>query len=83
MNASQKRRTSPSDFPFGSKSDPPFPPPNGRPVKAFLKICSNAKNLSIPSSTLGWNRNPPLYGPSALNGGGNCIPFPSREGMKQ
>jgi len=32
---------------FGSKSEPPFPPPKGRPVREFLKICSNPKNFKI------------------------------------
>ena len=52
-------------FPFGSKSEPPLPPPIGKPVKAFLKICSNAKNFKIDKLTEGWNLNPPLYGPIA------------------
>ena len=33
----QKRMISPSDLPLGSKSEPPFPPPSGRPVSEFLK----------------------------------------------
>ena len=33
-----------SDFPLGSKSAPPFPPPIGNVVKLFLKVCSKAKN---------------------------------------
>ena len=52
--------TSASDFPLGSKSAPPLPPPIGSPVRLFLKICSNPKNLMIPSYTEGWNRRPPL-----------------------
>ena len=56
----QKRMTSPSDLPFGSKSEPPLPPPIGRPVSEFLKICSNPKNLMMPRFTLGWKRKPPL-----------------------
>ena len=32
-----------SDLPFGSKSEPPLPPPIGRPVSEFLNICSNPK----------------------------------------
>src|SRR3989304_3683840 len=66
MKLWQNRIPSPSDFPFGSKSDPPFAPPIGSPVREFLKICSNPRNLMIPRYTEGWNRNPPLYGPSAL-----------------
>ena len=54
-----------SDFPFGSKSEPPFPPPIGRPVNEFLNICSNPKNLIILKLTDGWNLRPPLYGPIA------------------
>ena len=57
--------TSVSDFPFGSKSDPPFPPPIGRVVKAFLKTCSKARNFRILMFTEGWNLSPPLYGPIA------------------
>ena len=47
MNAWQKRMISPSDLPDGSKSEPPLPPPIGRPVKEFLKICSKPRNLQI------------------------------------
>ena len=65
MNDWQKRRTSSSDFPFGSKSDPPLPPPIGKVVSAFLNTCSKARNFSKPSVTSGWKRNPPLYGPIA------------------
>ena len=54
-----------SDLPLGSNFDPPFPPPIGSPVSAFLKICSNPKNLIIPMFTDGWKRSPPLYGPIA------------------
>lgn len=61
----QKRITSASERPFGSKSLPPLPPPIGRPVSAFLKICSKPRNFTVPSVTLGWKRRPPLYGPSA------------------
>ena len=43
----------------------PFPPPMGRVVRAFLKICSNPKNLMIERLTEGWSRSPPLYGPMA------------------
>ena len=66
MKLWQKRIISLSDFPCGSKSDPPLPPPIGSVVNAFLKICSNPKNLIIPRFTLGCNLNPPLYGPIAL-----------------
>src|SRR5260370_1173704 len=52
------------DASWGSKSDPPFAPPIGMPVRAFLKICSKPRNLIVPKYTEGWNRNPPLYGPS-------------------
>ena len=53
MKLWQKRITSLSDFPFGSKSDPPLPPPIGRVVKLFLKTCSNAKNFKILRFTEG------------------------------
>ena len=36
MNDWQKRMTSPSLRPLGSKSLPPLPPPMGMPVRAFL-----------------------------------------------
>jgi hypothetical protein len=38
---------------------------NLRPVKAFLKICSNPRNFRIDMFTDGWKRSPPLYGPNA------------------
>ena len=56
----QKLITSLSDFPFGSKSEPPFPPPMGKVVRLFLKTCSKPKNLSILRFTEGWNLRPPL-----------------------
>ena len=37
MKAWQNLITSISDFPLGSKSAPPFPPPIGNPVNEFLK----------------------------------------------
>jgi hypothetical protein len=49
----QKRMISLSDLPLGLKFDPPLPPPMGRPVKLFLKVCSNAKNLRMLWLTLG------------------------------
>ena len=54
-----------SDFPFGSKSEPPLPPPIGSPVNEFLNICSNPRNFIILKLTDGWNLSPPLYGPIA------------------
>ena len=45
--------TSASDLPFGSKSEPPLPPPIGRVVREFLRICSKPRNLITPSFTLG------------------------------
>ena len=57
--------TSSSDLPLGSKSEPPFPPPIGKPVNEFLNICSKARNFRIEALTLGWNLSPPLYGPIA------------------
>ena len=50
-NAWQKRIISPSDLPRGEKSEPPLPPPIGRVVSAFLKVCSKAKNLSMDGDT--------------------------------
>ena len=61
----QKRITSPSDLPFGSKSEPPLPPPIGRPVRLFLNICSKPRNLMTEALTDGCRRRPPLYGPIA------------------
>ncbi|CAM8493654.1 hypothetical protein ESCOCP365M1_20400 [Escherichia coli] len=65
ISAWQKRITSPSLFPFGSKSLPPLPPPIGRVVRAFLKVCSKPRNLRMERLTDGWKRIPPLYGPMA------------------
>ena len=45
---------------LGSKSEPPLPPPMGSVVSEFLKICSNPRNLTIDSVTVGWNRSPPV-----------------------
>ena len=69
----QNAITSRSDLPFGSKSEPPLPPPIGSPVREFLKICSNPRNLIIPRFTEGCKRSPPLYGPIALL---NCTRYP-------
>ena len=60
MNDWQKRMTSASDLPFGLKFAPPLPPPIGNPVSEFLNVCSNARNFSTLSVTLGWKRMPPL-----------------------
>ena len=51
------RITSLSDFPFGLKSEPPFPPPIGKVVKEFLKTCSNPKNFKILSLLMDENAN--------------------------
>ena len=66
MKLWQKRITSASDLPLGLKSEPPFAPPMGRVVRAFLKVCSNARNFMMLRFTLAWKRIPPLYGPMAL-----------------
>ena len=47
MKLWQKRMISPSLLPLGLKLAPPLPPPIGRPVSAFLKVCSKARNLRI------------------------------------
>ena len=60
MKAWQKRITSRSDLPLGLKSEPPFAPPMGSVVSAFLKICSKPRNLRIEGFTEGWKRKPPL-----------------------
>ncbi len=60
MKLWQKRITSLSLLPLGSKSDPPLPPPMGSVVSEFLKTCSNARNLRMPRLTDGWKRSPPL-----------------------
>ncbi len=60
MKLWQKRMTSLSDFPFGSKSEPPLPPPIGSVVSAFLNVCSKARNFRMPRLTDGWNLRPPL-----------------------
>lgn len=59
MKLWQKRMTSLSLFPLGSKSEPPLPPPIGREVKLFLKTCSKPKNLMIERLTEGCKRKPP------------------------
>ena len=56
----QKRITSPSLLPLGSKSLPPLPPPMGRVVRLFLNVCSNPRNFKMLRFTLGWKRKPPL-----------------------
>ena len=60
MNDWQNFITSLSDLPFGSKSEPPLPPPIGRVVRLFLKVCSKARNFRIERFTEGWKRMPPL-----------------------
>ena len=52
----QKRMISASERPFGSKSEPPLPPPMGRPVRLFLNTCSKPRNLMTEAFTLGWKR---------------------------
>src|SRR5215470_6769907 len=66
MKLWQKRITSLSLLPLGSKSEPPLPPPIGSVVSEFFSTCSNARNFRMPRFTEGWNRRPPLYGPMAL-----------------
>ena len=66
ISAWQKRITSPSLLPLGSKSDPPLPPPIGSVVSAFFSVCSKARNFRIDRFTDGWKRMPPLNGPIAL-----------------
>jgi len=39
---------------------PPFPPPMGSVVKAFLNTCSKARNFKMLRFTDGWKRKPPL-----------------------
>ncbi len=47
--------TSLSDFPCGSKSEPPTAADQA--VRAFAKkICSNPRNLMMPRFTEKWNR---------------------------
>ena len=60
MNDWQNFITSLSDLPLGSKSEPPLPPPIGRVVRLFLKVCSKARNFRIERFTEGWKRMPPL-----------------------
>ena len=43
---------------LGSKSEPPLPPPMGSVVSEFLKICSNPRNLTIDSVTVGVEAEP-------------------------
>ena len=35
-------------LPWGSKSEPPVPPPMGRVVRLFLKVCSKPRNFRMP-----------------------------------
>ncbi len=51
MKLWQKRMTSASLLPLGSKSEPPLPPPMGSVVRAFLNTCSKARNLRMPRFT--------------------------------
>ena len=60
MKAWQKRMISASDLPLGLKSEPPFAPPMGSVVRAFLNVCSKPRNLSIERLTALWKRSPPL-----------------------
>ena len=60
MKLWQKRMTSWSLLPLGSKSLPPLPPPMGSVVREFLKTCSKARNFRMPRFTDGWKRRPPL-----------------------
>ena len=53
MKLWQKCMTSLSLFPFGSKSDPPLPPPIGSVVSEFLSTCSKARNFRMPRFTDG------------------------------
>ncbi len=39
-------------LPWGSKSEPPFAPPMGIPVRAFLKVCSKPNIFIISKFTL-------------------------------
>ena len=56
----QKRMTSLSLLPLGSKSEPPLPPPIGSVVRLFLKICSKPRNFSMERVTSLRRRIPPL-----------------------
>ncbi len=60
MKLWQKAIISRSDFPLRSKLEPPLAPPMGRPVKAFLKVCSNPRNFKRFRFTEEWKRSPPL-----------------------
>ena len=60
MKLWQKRMTSASDLPLGSKSEPPLPPPMGRVVRLFLRVCSKPRNFMTEAVTEGWKRRPPL-----------------------
>ena len=60
MKLWQKRMTSSSLLPLGSKSLPPLAPPMGRVVRLFFRICSKPRNFKMDRFTVGWNRRPPL-----------------------
>ena len=53
MKLWQNAMISLSDLPFGSKSEPPLPPPIGSVVSEFLNTCSNPKNLMMLKFTEG------------------------------
>ena len=63
MKLWQKRMISFSLLPLGSKSEPPLPPPMGRPVSEFLKICSKPRNLRVERRDLGVEAHAALIGP--------------------
>ena len=62
MKLWQKRITSLSLLPLGSKSMPPLPPPMGSVVSEFLKTCSKARNFRMPRLTDGMEAQSALVG---------------------
>ena len=62
MKLWQNFMTSLSLLPFGSKSDPPLPPPIGSVVREFLNTCSKARNFRMPRLTDGWKPQAALVG---------------------
>ena len=60
MKLWQKRITSLSLLPLGSKSEPPLPPPMGRVVRRVLEDLLEGEELQDAQVHRGWKRSPPL-----------------------
>ena len=65
IQALETLSSSARDSERGSTATPPFPPPKGRPITAHLIVIQSARASTSARWTPGWNRTPPLAGPSA------------------